>query len=85
MELASIFDVNKNLIEVLRIDEIVAVETLEDGFNGRCEKATVRLNITQNLQLLTALETAQKELDPAFQTREEILTQLTELLNKANG
>lgn len=47
--------------------------------------AMLPLQSEQNYQLIIALETAQKELDPTFQTREELPTQLTELLNKANG
>lgn len=59
--------------------------TGDEGEGIEDSQTSVFLGKEANLRYITALETAQKELDPAFQTREELLTQLTELLNKANG
>lgn len=42
------------------------------------------LNTDQNLQLIQALETAQKELDPTYQTRAEIQAERDALLEDAN-
>lgn len=54
-------------------------EEIEDS------ETSIFLGKEANLRYIQALEVAQKELDPSYQTREELQTQLTELLNRANG
>lgn len=86
MEAAYIVDTGINSIEVW-VNELIIIETTQEGFNDRVDRAKVIMNTSQNLQLIQALETAQKELDPGYKTREELQAEidaLTEEMGRAN-
>lgn len=89
METIKIQDVDNGVMKISTvytsasgIDELVA--SIHSKEHPKAN-AIIWLRPAENLQLIQALEVAQKELDPSYQTREELQTQLTELLNRANG